>query len=341
MDYADIIKRAWDVTWRYKTLWILGLFAGATGSGYVTWGSGYRSTSRDFSRWTSVGAFQSEAVTFLHDWAPVLIAALVAIVLVGLLLLVLSFAAQAGLIRQVDSAEGGGRVSASEGWNAGFHDWWGLLVAGLVLLLPIVVFALVVFAAAAAVTLPLLVGFGSAGAGSAAGWTGVAVLVAIALLALPLYIVLAFVLGTMYVLAVRHLVLERRTPMEAVRASWVSFRTHLKDVLLMWLITVGLGLGIGVAVSLVVGAFSVSVGAVILLGLWPAAPFLGLIAAAISVVVMAAWNTFTSALWTVFFRKLTGREAVRFPRVAAYHGAVSPPVSYPAASSPTPPDVRS
>jgi len=29
MDYGDILKRAWRVTWRYKALRVLGFFAGS------------------------------------------------------------------------------------------------------------------------------------------------------------------------------------------------------------------------------------------------------------------------------------------------------------------------
>jgi hypothetical protein len=32
MGFGDIIKRAWKITWRYRALWVLGLFAGVTGS---------------------------------------------------------------------------------------------------------------------------------------------------------------------------------------------------------------------------------------------------------------------------------------------------------------------
>jgi hypothetical protein len=30
MNYGDIIKRSWRITWRYKALWVLGIFAGVS-----------------------------------------------------------------------------------------------------------------------------------------------------------------------------------------------------------------------------------------------------------------------------------------------------------------------
>ena len=48
MNYGDIIKRSWHITWRYKALWVLGIFAGVSGCQGGT-GSNYsRSGSRDF-----------------------------------------------------------------------------------------------------------------------------------------------------------------------------------------------------------------------------------------------------------------------------------------------------
>jgi hypothetical protein len=44
----------------------------------------------------------------------------------------------------------------------------------------------------------------------------------------------------------------------------------------------------------------------------------------------AVWGTFTSALWTIFFRRLTGREVLQ-PLPSAY-----PPPSAPAYAQPTP-----
>ncbi len=33
MDYSSVLRRAWDITWRYKGLWILGILASCSGNG--------------------------------------------------------------------------------------------------------------------------------------------------------------------------------------------------------------------------------------------------------------------------------------------------------------------
>ncbi len=339
MDFLGIIKGAWRVTWRHKTLWVLGLFAGSSGGGYANWSTpGYRVGIQDTGRWGTPNAAWSELSAFVHDWAPALVAGAVALALIGLLWLALSLAAQAGLVWEVDAAERGGTVSASEGWNVGFHHWWKVLAVGVVLTLPIVLFVLLVLAAGAAILLPLIRGVSSAGIDSAAGWAGIAWLVALLIASAPLFIVLGFVLGTMYLLAVRYLVIEGRSPIDAIRGSWQALRHRFKDVFLMWLVTIGLGIGFGIAIAVPAAAVAAGITVTVLLGAWPVAAVLGLGLFAAVMVVGAAWNTYTSALWTIFFRKLTGRDAgqglVATPVGSSY--APAPPPAYGSAGCPPP-----
>ena len=45
MDYAEILKKAWNIIWKHKILWLFGLLAGsAIGSGQ---GLSYRFSSQD------------------------------------------------------------------------------------------------------------------------------------------------------------------------------------------------------------------------------------------------------------------------------------------------------
>lgn len=41
MDYFGILKRAWELTWKYKALWVLGFFA-MSGGGSSAPGGGSR-----------------------------------------------------------------------------------------------------------------------------------------------------------------------------------------------------------------------------------------------------------------------------------------------------------
>ncbi len=333
MDFAGIIRRAWQVSWRHKALWILGLFAGATGSGYGGgWGgSGYRYNAQDLGNWGSTSGIPAEVSAWVQDWAAVLIAAGVMLVLIGLLWLVLSLAAQAGLVWEVNGAEEGRPVSLGEGWSVGFHYWGRVFLVGLVLMLPVVLLVLILgFSIVLAVVVPIV-------QNASPAWPAVAGIVFAGILAVPVFIVLGFVLGNMYLLAVRYLAIEDRSAMDAVRASWHALRHRLKDVFLMWLITLGLGIAFGFALAIPVATIAIGIGITAAVGVWPVAVLLGGLLLVVVIVLSAAWNTFTSAMWTIFFRRLTGRDAAYNQWVwstqqgygVAPQGGYYPPGTYP------------
>ena len=311
MDFGDIIKRAWRVTWHHKALWVLGLFAGASGSGVGGWGGSGRRFDSDSLR--SLGArgedLASTASAHLSEWAPVLAAALVLLALLGVFFVVVSFAAQAGLAFEVDEAESRRPVSLSTGWNVGFHYWWRVLVVNVLLVLPLVAVAIVVTIIVAVAVLTARFGEGAGAAGLLYGFIGMGVLL------VPVFVLLAFAVGVLHPLAVRYIAIEGRGATEALAAAWRMLRHRLRDVFLMWLVVVVLGAGFGFALVIPAGAVGFGVFVAFWLGVWPVAALLGMVLVALVIFLGAGWNTFTSALWTVFFRKLTGREmaAVHVP----------------------------
>ena len=70
MDYGDIIKRSWRITWRYKALWVLGIFAGVSGcqagggsggnsggsggNSFQQFGDGFSTASGSSGSWTGL-----------------------------------------------------------------------------------------------------------------------------------------------------------------------------------------------------------------------------------------------------------------------------------------------
>jgi hypothetical protein len=343
VDYGSIIKRGWRITWRYKALWVLGLFAGASG-GLNGWGnSGYRTNGQDLQRLGSGNIAWSEVSTWLHDWAPVLIAAAVAVLLVGIIWLVLSFAAQAGLAWEVDTIERGGRLSLGEAWNVGFHNWGRVLLASIVLALPILLLGLLLTGAAVVTLWPLFRSAVTGASFSATPVAGVAILGLIALVSVPVLIVGAFILGNMYLLSVRFIAVEGRSSMDAVRASWQVVRHRLKDVFLMWLITLALNIAFGIAIAIPAAVLAAGTVLTAVFGAWPVAVVLGLVLLVGVFFASAIWSTFTSSIWTIFFRRVTGREvpAVRatppsYPSYGAPSGAPYPLAPYPPTSYPPP-----
>jgi hypothetical protein len=349
MEFGQIIKKAWTITWRYRFLWVLALFAGVTGpgggSGFSSgrsFGSGSGSTSTSTSPF-SAGGLQHLGSTLL-TWIPVLIAVGLFMILIGLLIWVLSIAARGSLIWAVNELEEGRRPSLGAAWGQGFSRFWSIFGLGLLLQLPVV---LAVVLLAFAIGMPIVLAITHGGPGAAAAIVPVCGSLAIGI---PLVIVLGFVLGIMYVIGLRRIVLDGVGAIQSAGDAWRTFRHRFKDTALMWIINWGLNIAAGLVIAIpiviltlvfLVPAIFAGVGGswgafVAIAGVW------FFVVIVISLLYTAIWGTFTSALWTILYRRLTGREIVVPSRPhAAPSGPTGPAApSYPAAggyAAPPPP----
>ncbi|PKQ17015.1 MAG: hypothetical protein CVT67_02415 [Actinobacteria bacterium HGW-Actinobacteria-7] len=310
MDFGSIIKRSWHITWRYRALWVLGIFAGVSGC-QGGGGGGNGGGSSNISNDLSSGApdFRSWADS-VQQWLPALVAGAVLLVLISIVWWVLGVAARGGMVVGVDRIEQGSSPTVGELWAAGFARFWTLLGLEVMLRIPILLVLLFVLAGVFVPLMGAIVGTGDVGPGIVAPICGSLAI------GLPLLLVLGFVLGVMELIAKRYVMLGGQGAVQAAQNGWRFFRVRFKDTFLMWLINAGLNLaaslvlivpafvvGLVVAVPAVLAARSES---------WTAfIPIIGvamLLLIALSIVYSAIWGTFTSSLWTIFFRRVAGLE---------------------------------
>jgi len=319
MGFGDIIKRAWHITWRYRALWVLGLFAGISGASSSGGGSGGGSSFNSASSGSSGAASPEQILRGLDpaSWGdqlsrylPAIVAGTMLLVAIGFVLWIVGIAARGGLIQAVDAIEEGRTFTLGAAWDAGFGHFWRLLGLSVLLGLPM---ALVGIGLALAVALPLLSAFRMGGQPGPAVF---APLCGAFVIGAPLLLVGGVILGSMSLLGARSIMLEGAGVFEAAGRAWRSFRTRIKDTLIMWFITLGLNLvaGIVVAIPLIVIIVAAAIPAVFLIGSQSWATLIGVSSVAVLVITLllmlytAIWGTFTSSLWTIFFRRLTGRE---------------------------------
>lgn len=342
MDYGAIIKRSWQIMWRYKALWVLGVFAGVSGcqgGGSSGGGNSWRQSagSDPFGPYQDLDLMAERMLTYL----PLIIGTFVLLFLLGIVWWVLSVAARGGLIVGVSEIEEGRERRLGELWSAGFARFWSLLGLGLLLTLPV---AVVGIGIGLAVALPLMQ---AAMAGSDFAPALLAPMCGALAIGIPLLIVLSFVLGVMYLIAQRYIMLGGQGAIEAAGNSWRFFRNRIKDTFLMYVINGALNIaaalvlvvpivliGIAVAIPLVIsvdqGATGVLAGIV---GVFV------LVIAALSFFYAGIWGTFTSSLWTLFFREVTGMGAATAafaPAGPAPYAGYEPP-TYPVAPTYAPP----
>jgi len=338
MGFGQIIKKAWGITWRYKALWILGLFAGLTGwgaSGGSSGGAGNSFQNGSTSSPFGTNFDPNNALLELRNLIPVIVVVIAGLIVIGMVWGVLALAARAGLVYAVNEVEEGRTPSVGAAWSLGFSRFWSMLGLGFMLQVPMAIVGAVI---AAAILIPLA-SAALRGGTPQAGLIIAPICGALAI-GLPLLLVGSFVFGIMYVLGVRFIVLERMGAVQAAKEGYRAFRRRFKDSALMWLINWGLNIvsGIVLAIPIVVVVVIAVVPAIIagrsqqwgaLIG---GVGLLFLVLLVLGLIYNAIWGTFTSALWTIFYRRMIGREVI-----AAAPVVPAPPVAYQAPAPAYPP----
>lgn len=333
MDYTDVLKRAWRVTWRYKTLWILGLFAGA-GSGFGGGGSGSGARTGAGNTGTATQPDWAQVQAFFQHYGVLLVLAFLALVLIGLIFMVLSVAARGGLIHEVNEAEEGRPVRAGEGWGVGFSKWWRLFGVGFLAGLPMLIIGLIILAIVGAGVLAAIRVGSSANVGATLVGTFIGSACLVIALAIPAAI-LGLILGISAELGLRYVVLEDRRTVEALRQGWRDVWSK-RGAFLMYLVQLGVGLAYGIIVGIVAVILIVPGVLIAVAGAWPVGILMAVGAILLLIVPSAAYSTFYHAAWTIFFRKMTGMEpklATATGHPVAGGGMVPPPPAY----APVPP----
>lgn len=323
MDYGRILKRAWGVTWRYRVLWIFGLFAGGVGAS--SGGSGYPSDPGNMQNLDT--SWAERGIEGLQPYLPLIIVVAAVGAIVLLALWIVGVAARGGLIHLVNEAEENRPVRAADGWAAGFRHWIRIFLIDLVLYFPFTIIVLVILGFTLA---PLFIALVSGEDPT----VGIFSLCGGSMIAFIVIVGVGFVVNLLEMIATRHVVLGLEPAGRSLSMAWTDLRTRFKDLFVMWLLTVAVGLAYGLAVSIIGGIFGLVIGIASVGGLWPLAMGIGFLMFLALLIPGAVFGTFSSAIWTVFYRGLTGMDAgdepVAAPAVDVAPVAVMPPPPPPA-----------
>jgi hypothetical protein len=297
---GDIIRDSFKLAWKYKYLWLFGLFAGAGGGGFNIPG----------------GNITPEKIEAFKEW---FLAALAMLLLVGgmilLVMFILHVICKSALIYNIYQIHTDGAHSLSAGWDFGLKRFWPML--GLILLEGILITAFVIILVGIevvlfAIALPL--GFLSLVIAIPGGITGL----------------VAIVLTWGY--AERFVTLEMRGVIDSIGEAWALIRQQWQPTLIMGLVKFAISIAVAVAMM--------GIGALLLapaIALWFASkPLAILYGVAIGLpylaLVSAYFGTFDYAVWTKVFLHL------RAPVYAAEQGnkaaTQAPPTQEPPSASP-------
>lgn len=151
-DFVDVFVRAAKITWKYKVLWLFGIFAGCNRSS-----GGNSNNGSNFSGNTSQSPFSPQMERELMQFVETagtwfeqnmwIIFVVIAFVLISILLQVIfGVVGTAGLIRGATNVEqGADSLSFGSLFGESLTYFWRLFFAGIVIWLPIIVVFILLF----------------------------------------------------------------------------------------------------------------------------------------------------------------------------------------------------
>ena len=237
LDLAAIISRTFEISWRHKWLWLLGVFGGG-GAGFgglraFPMGGGRRAPGQAAA---TMAQFQS----FISDNAWILAVVAGGFLVIAVVVLLFSCVAVPGSIWAALNLDAGRQVGAGQAWRYGLRRFGPFLrlyvlrlLIGLVLLTPV------------GIAVALIV--------ASVGHGGGALAVSILLLVLVIFVfvVATLLVSVALVWAERLIVIGNLGAIAAMRQSWWLVRRSLVDTVL-FAVVLGLLAGvIGIGVTVV------------------------------------------------------------------------------------------
>ncbi|HEX9092301.1 MAG TPA: hypothetical protein VF831_12470 [Anaerolineales bacterium] len=218
MNFGYVLKRAWEIIWKFKILWIFGILASCgQASGSSGSNSSYRFSGNDVSPRIQEFFNQNPGLTT----TLIILGIILAIVLV-ILAILLGTVGRVGLIRGTVKAEqGADRLTFGELWRDGLTYFWR--VFGLNLLLWVIIFVAVVILGLLAIILTI-------------GTIGIFLICLIPLLCLivPIMWFISIIVEQANVA----LVVENLSITQAIERGWKVVRDNIGNMIVMGLILI-------------------------------------------------------------------------------------------------------
>ncbi|MGA9532571.1 MAG: hypothetical protein WBR18_07635 [Anaerolineales bacterium] len=298
MDFGAILKRTWDITWKFKGLWVLGILAGCSGRN----GGGSGGNASNSVNYQGSGNSFPQLEHFINSIDPsIWIGLAVAIVLIVLLLvavfIVVAILGQAGLIHGFDRADEGELVTLSSAFRGGLPYFWRLF--GLQVLL----FVLGIFTVGFVIAALVVIGIATLG-------IGLLCLIPLICLLVPV----AVAVGAYLQLVQVAIVVEDNDIFGGFRRAWQAIKEQPGGFIVMTLILVLGGGIVGLLISLPLIALIIPVVTGLLvgtntsMGVGIGAAVIGFfIYLPILILLNGILQTYIQGAWTITYRRIIDR----------------------------------
>lgn len=292
MDYGRLINRSFEIAWKYKALWIFGLFAGG----------GWSNFNIDLPTRQMFSLEEPGLPEFGLDVSPEFIVGFaISLLAFAAIMIALLFISEAALIDSVNRIERGGRYSFSDAFSAGIDFF--LRFVGLFFLTLFSIFAFIAVIVVAVVAL-------------FAVHTAIGVLSLLAII--PIFLFGMFFIITVLSLSQRVVVVRNASIGDAIEEAYYLFRRNLSKALVIALISFGFAIVFGIATMIIWAIFGFPIAALGLASsLNPIAAFFGgiIVGLPVSLVVGGFLGVFFSSLYTLFYFELVEPKGVAAAQV--------------------------
>jgi len=237
LNFGEILTRAWQITWKYKVLWLFGILAGCTGGSGGGGGgggnTGYSTGPSEFDLPPEIRRLvllMEDFVAWVEDNLWIFIVIGLAVLLLIIISIFLGTIGRIGLIKGSYQAEMGvERLAFGELFSASMPYFWRVFglsfligLAFLLLFVPLVLLGVVTAGVGFLCLLPLIC----------------------------LFIPVGFVVGILIEQANRAIVLEDLSMLDGLRRSWEISRANIWALIVMALILFGISLVLGIVIAL-------------------------------------------------------------------------------------------
>jgi hypothetical protein len=295
MDYGALVKKALDIMWKFKYLWVFGFFVqalsgGGGGIGRLSdkWDKFKFPVGRWADSWNGLNGLKVTIDNHIGELAiAVILLLILAALVIFLIFLVLGIISQGGLIHCVSRIQSGEKPTLGDGWSVGVKNFWRML--GIWIIIVILVLASVFL-----ILVPFILVI------IASGVLGLL----FGMFLIPLFILAIIFISLIDFYSTRTCILEGKGVFDSLAGGWETLKNNLSKTIMVTIISIGST--IVYIIGLIVVGLILAIPFVLIA---IANPLLGIVLGVLAgliyiIVVTGAWGAYIDSLWTLAFMEL-------------------------------------
>ncbi|MBI1878663.1 MAG: hypothetical protein HYR94_10640 [Chloroflexi bacterium] len=243
MRHTEILKQAFQITWRYRPLWLFGFLLALCGGGGGNFNipSGGEGDFRDLENIPNLPNVDPNIIIVVVVGFVCLILLLI---VVGVVVQYVTRTALIGMVRQVKETE---VVTVRDGWRFGWSNRaWRIFLLSLLIGIPATILTIGLILLALSPLLLLILD------NTASKVLGVILTIFACIFVFILLLIAGVVIAPIQELAWRHIALDQQGVIDSLSGAINLIKRRFKDVAIMWLLMFGIAFGWGIVALLVV-----------------------------------------------------------------------------------------